>query len=66
MQGSCSSEYAIAAEMSMEVAGWSNQFGRYGSPFSPDSINNPHGAGSLFKPDSPNNPYGSGWRIEGR
>jgi hypothetical protein len=40
--------------------------GRYGSPFSPDSINNPFSAGSPFKPDSPNNPYGSGWRIEGR
>ena len=43
-----------------------NQFGRYGSPFSPDSINNPFGAGSPFKADSPNNPYGKAWRIEGR
>ena len=39
---------------------------RYGSPFSPDSMNNQFGAGSPFKPDSPNNPYGTGWRIEGR
>ncbi|WHZ21401.1 MAG: hypothetical protein OJF47_000513 [Nitrospira sp.] len=43
-----------------------NQFGRYGSPFSPDSLNNPYGAGSPFGYDSPTNPYGQGWRIEGR
>ncbi|MBS0184603.1 MAG: hypothetical protein JSS39_19615 [Nitrospira sp.] len=43
-----------------------NRFGRYGSPFSSDSIHNPYGAGSRFKYDSPNNPYGSGWRIEGQ
>ena len=36
------------------------------SPFSPDSLNNPFGAGNPFKADSPNNPYGQGWRIEGR
>ena len=44
----------------------SNQFGRYGSPFSSDSINNQFGAGSPYRYDSPNNPYGQGWRIEGR
>jgi hypothetical protein len=44
----------------------SNQFGRYGSPFSPDSLNNQSGAGNPFRPDSPNNPYGKGWSIEGR
>ena len=43
----------------------SNQFGRYGSPFSPDSLNNQFGAGNPFRSDSPNNPYGKGWRIEG-
>ncbi|NOS77254.1 MAG: hypothetical protein HOP35_04860 [Nitrospira sp.] len=43
----------------------SNQFGRYGSLFSPDSLNNQFGAGSPFRPDSPNNPFGKGWRIEG-
>ena len=42
-----------------------NRFGRYGSPFSPDSLNNPYGAGSPFRYDSPTNPYGQGWRIEG-
>ena len=44
----------------------SNQFGRYGSPVSPESLNNQYGAGSPFRPDSPNNPYGRGWKIEGR
>ncbi len=43
----------------------SNQLGRYGSPFSADSLNNPYGAGSPFRSDSPRNPYGQGWRIEG-
>lgn len=37
-----------------------------GSPFSPDSINNPFGAGSPYSPSSPTNPYGRGLRIEGR
>ena len=43
----------------------SNQFGRYGSPFSPKSLNNPYGAGSPFGCDSPKNPYGQGWKIQG-
>jgi len=43
-----------------------NPYGRYGSPFSPDSINNPYGAGSPYSSDSPTNPYGGGLRIEGR
>lgn len=43
-----------------------NRYGRYGSPFSGDSLNNPFGAGNPFKPDSPNNPYGRGLRIEGK
>lgn len=43
-----------------------NPYGRYGSQYSPDSINNPYGAGSRFAPDSPNNPYGSGMRIYGQ
>src|SRR5216683_4559 len=43
----------------------SNPYGRYGSQFSPDSINNPYGAGSRYAPDSPTNPFGSGWTIMG-
>lgn len=43
-----------------------NPYGRYGAPFSPDSINNPFGAGSPYIPSSPTNPYGRGLRIEGR
>jgi hypothetical protein len=36
----------------------SNQFGRYGNPFSPDSINNKFGQyGSPFAPNSVRNPY---------
>ncbi|MEX5214915.1 MAG: hypothetical protein NW703_12185 [Nitrospiraceae bacterium] len=66
MQGSCSSESTNAAEAFMDNAGWSNQFGRYGSPLSPDSINNPFGAGSPYRYDSSNNPYGEGWSIKGR
>ena len=50
MQGSCSSESAIAAEPFMDSAGW----------------NNPFGAGSPYSPSSPTNPYGRGLRIEGR
>ncbi|MFA7670124.1 MAG: hypothetical protein WCX93_12315 [Burkholderiaceae bacterium] len=41
-----------------------NPYGRYGSQYSPDSVNNPYGAGSRYKADSPNNPYGSGWSIQ--
>lgn len=41
----------------------SNPFGRYGSRFSPDSINNPFGAGNPFSPDSPRNPFGAGIPI---
>jgi hypothetical protein len=37
-----------------------NPYGRYGSPYSSDSINNPYGAGSPYRQDSPNNPYGQG------
>jgi hypothetical protein len=40
-----------------------NPFGRYGSPFSPDSINNPFGAGSRYRQDSPSNPYGTGMGV---
>ena len=43
----------------------SNPYGRYGSPFSQDSINNPYGAGNPYSPNSPTNPYGRGLRIEG-
>lgn len=41
----------------------SNKFGKYGSKFSPDSINNRFGAGSPFSNDSPNNPHGQGLKI---
>ena len=40
-----------------------NEIDRYGSPFLPDSINNPFGTGN---PYSPTNPYGRGLRIEGK
>jgi hypothetical protein len=50
MQGSCSSESAIAAEPFMDSAGWNNLFG----------------AGNPYNPNSPTNPYGRGLRIEGR
>ena len=40
-----------------------NPYGRYGSPYSPDSINNPYGAGSPYRRDSPTNPYGTGLGI---
>jgi hypothetical protein len=43
-----------------------NPYGRYGSQYSPDSINNPYGAGSRYNQDSPNNPYGNGLTIIGR
>ena len=41
----------------------SNPYGRYGSRYSNESVNNPFGAGSRFKLDSPNNPFGKGWKI---
>lgn len=41
----------------------SNPYGRYGSPYSSDSLNNPYGAGSPYRRDSPNNPYGSGRQV---
>ena len=41
------------------------EYGRYGSPYSSDSINNPYGAGSPYRSDSPNNPYGEGLKIYG-
>ena len=41
----------------------SNPHSSVGSPYSPSSINNPHGAGSTYRQDSPNNPYGQGWTI---
>ncbi len=44
----------------------SNPYNRYGSPFLPDSIKNPYGAGSPYNPRSPTNPYERGLRIEGR
>lgn len=34
-----------------------------GSPYSPDSINNPYGAGSRYRQDSPSNPYGTGMGV---
>ena len=43
----------------------SNPYGRYGSKYSPDFINNKYGAGSPYKVDSPNNPYGEGVSIYG-
>ena len=43
-----------------------NPYGRYGSQYSTDSINNPYGAGSRYNQNSPNNPYGNGMKIIGR
>ncbi len=43
----------------------SNAYGRYGSEYSSDSINNPYGAGNPYRSDSPNNPYGQGLSIYG-
>jgi hypothetical protein len=36
----------------------SNPYGHYGSPYSPDSINNPFGTGNPYNPNSPTNPCG--------
>jgi hypothetical protein len=38
---------------------------RYGSQYSPDSINNPYGAGCRYRYDSPNNTYGEVLSIYG-
>ncbi len=43
-----------------------NPYGRYGSQFSPDSINNAYGRGSYYSPDSPRSPYGHGPSLYGR
>ena len=40
-----------------------NPYGRYGSQYSAESINNPYGAGSQYNSDSPYNPYGQGLSI---
>lgn len=40
-----------------------NPYGRYGSKYSQDSINNPYGAGSPYQQDSPSNRYGTGMKI---
>ncbi len=40
-----------------------NPYGRYGSKYSEDSINNRYGAGSRYNDDSPNNRAGDGLRI---
>ena len=41
----------------------SNPYGRYGSEYSSESLNNQYGAGSQYRLDSPNNRYGTGWSI---
>jgi hypothetical protein len=40
-----------------------NPYGRYGSEYSSDSINNSYGAGNPYNQDSPYNPYGQGLSI---
>lgn len=40
-----------------------NPYGRYGSQYSNESINNPYGAGSPYNQESPYNPYGHGLKI---
>jgi hypothetical protein len=47
------------------AAGFNIDGKRYGSPYSPDSINNPYGAGNPYRADSPTNPYGTGLEILG-
>lgn len=37
-----------------------NPYGRYGSEYSPDSINNVYGPGNPYRLDSPNNTLGTG------
>ena len=40
--------------------GGANPYGRYGNPYSPDSINNPNGVRNFVNPNSPynqNSPY---------
>ena len=41
----------------------SNPYGRYGSQYSSESLNNRYGAGSQYRHDSPNKRYGTGWSI---
>jgi hypothetical protein len=43
-----------------------NPYGRYGSQLSPDSIDNPYGAGSRYNHSSPNNPCCRELAIIGR
>jgi hypothetical protein len=43
----------------------SNPHGRFGNPFSSESIHNPFGAGNPWRADSPTNPWGTGWKILG-
>ena len=45
---------------SRDLDSTSKPYGRYGSKYSSESINNPYGAGSPYKADSPTNPYGEG------
>lgn len=40
-----------------------NPYGRYGSKYSEDSINNRYGAGTRYNSDSPNNRTSEGLRI---
>lgn len=42
-----------------------NPYGKYGSPYSTESIKNPYGAGNPYSMDSPSNPYGQGMIIIG-
>ena len=44
----------------------SNPYGRYRSPYSPDSFNNRFSAENLYSPSNPTNSYGRGLRIDGR
>jgi len=40
-----------------------SHYGRYGSPYSSDSIHNPYGSGNTYGHDSPSNPFGHGLTI---
>ncbi len=48
---------------SLDPESVSNPFGKYGSQFSPDSINNKFGAGNPYAQNSPYNQFGTGMRV---
>jgi hypothetical protein len=43
----------------------SNPYGRYGNPYSVESVNNPYDAGNPYSNSSPTKPYGRGMSVIG-